>query len=64
MFRGEAERIHWSFDDPAAVVGEAVQRRAFEHVASGLAARLRIWLSLPGVRRRIDQVDAGRSSLD
>jgi len=41
-FPGDPERIHWSFEDPAA----EVRTRAFEHVASGLAARLRIWMAL------------------
>ena len=52
VFPGDPQRIHWSFEDPAAVQGEAEQRRAFEHVATGLAGRLRIWLSLPDVSRR------------
>ena len=49
MFPGDPQRIHWSFEDPAAVKGDADQRRAFEQVATGLAGRLRIWLSLPDV---------------
>ena len=53
VFPGDPERIHWSFEDPAAVEGEAEQRRAFEHAATGLAGRLRIWLSLPDVNRRV-----------
>ena len=52
-FPGDPQRIHWSFEDPAAVQGEVEQRRAFEHVATGLAGRLRIWLSLPDVSRRL-----------
>lgn len=53
VFPGDPERIHWSFEDPAAVTDETAQRRAFEHVATELAARIRVWLSLPDVRRRL-----------
>ena len=56
VFPGAPERIHWSFDDPAQVAGEDAQRRAFENVANGLAARLRIWLSLPAIRDRVEAV--------
>jgi protein-tyrosine-phosphatase len=31
--------------------------RAFELVASGLAGRLRIWMALPAVRRRLDAAE-------
>ena len=54
-FPGDPERIHWGFDDPAAVEGDEPRHRAFENVANGLAARLRIWMSLPAVRRRLDE---------
>lgn len=54
---GDPERLHWSFEDPAAVQGEAAQRRAFESVANGLAARLRVWMALPAVHRRLDEAD-------
>ncbi len=53
VFPGDPQRIHWSFEDPAAVSHETERRRAFEHVATGLAGRLRIWLSLPDIRRRV-----------
>ena len=53
IFPGDPERVHWSFEDPAAVQGDVEQRRAFEDVATGLAGRLRIWLSLPEVSRRL-----------
>jgi hypothetical protein len=49
-------RIHSSFEDPAAVNGEGAQRRAFGRVANGIAGRLRVWMSLPAVRDRIDMV--------
>jgi hypothetical protein len=35
----------------------ASQRRAFERVANGLAARLRVWMALPAVRERLDAVE-------
>jgi len=53
VFPGAPQRIHWSFEDPAAVADPERQRRAFEEVASGLEARLRAWLAQPEVRRRI-----------
>ena len=52
-FPGDPQRIHWSFADPVRVENEEERRRAFEHVATGLAARLRIWLSLPDISRRL-----------
>jgi arsenate reductase len=57
VFPGDPERIHWSFEDPAAVEGEAARRRAFASVANGLAARLRVWMSLPAVRDRIETAE-------
>jgi protein-tyrosine-phosphatase len=53
VFPGDPERIHWSFDDPAAVTESAAQRRAFEAVANGLAARIRIWMALPSIGERL-----------
>jgi protein-tyrosine-phosphatase len=53
VFPGDPERIHWRFEDPAAVDDAAAQVRAFESVANGLAARLRIWMALPSVRGRM-----------
>ena len=55
-FPGDPERIHWSFTDPAAVQDLDARHRAFDHTATGLAARLRVWMSLPGIRRRLDGV--------
>lgn len=54
VFPGDPRRIHWSFEDPAAVQGAAAQRRAFEDVATGLAGRLQVWMSLPEIHRRIE----------
>jgi hypothetical protein len=56
-FPGDPERIHWSFEDPAATQGEDARRRAFESVANGLAARMRIWMALPAVHRRLDAAE-------
>lgn len=53
-FPGDPERIHWGFEDPVLLKDADAQRRAFEAIASGLGARLRIWMSLPEIRRRID----------
>lgn len=54
VFPGDPERIHWSFEDPAAVQGDEARRRAFETVATGLAGRMRIWMSLPNIRQHLD----------
>jgi protein-tyrosine-phosphatase len=55
VFPEDPERIHWSFEDPATIADVDDQRRAFANVANGLAARLRIWMSLPDIQRRIEQ---------
>lgn len=44
VFPGRAERIHWSFDDPAAVEGTSEERLAvFRRVRDEIDARLREW---------------------
>jgi protein-tyrosine-phosphatase len=58
VFPGTPLRIHWSFEDPAAVQPPEAQRRAFEQVADGLIARIRLWMSLPDIRRRVEVDDA------
>jgi protein-tyrosine-phosphatase len=51
-----AEMIRWSLPDPAeAGGGEDERRRAFENSAKDLIQRIRLWLSLPGVRARIPE---------
>ena len=55
VFPGDPQRIHWSFDDPTTERTAEAQRRACEHIANGLAGRLRIWMSLPDIRRRLDE---------
>ena len=47
VFPGDPKRIHWSFEDPAAVVGtEGDKQRAFDVTASDLLSRIRAWLAL------------------
>jgi arsenate reductase (thioredoxin) len=46
VFPGRAQRIHWSFPDPAAVEGsDAARRAAFREVREAIEARLRAWLA-------------------
>ncbi len=45
IFPGKAERIHWSFPDPAAVQGSEEEKlEAFRKVRDGLEERLSGWL--------------------
>lgn len=51
-FPGDNERIHWSYDDPAAVTGSRGQRVAvFRRVRNELSERLRLWVAVQ--RRRL-----------
>jgi arsenate reductase (thioredoxin) len=46
VFPGKTARVHWSFDDPAAVAGEWEERLAvFRRVRDEIGARLREWAS-------------------
>lgn len=46
VFPGKAERLHWSFEDPAAVEGSDDQRRAaFRKVGDEIRARIGQFLS-------------------
>jgi arsenate reductase (thioredoxin) len=48
-FPGAARRIHWSFDDPAAVGGDWAKRlAAFRRVRDEIAARLGEWVNEVG----------------
>ncbi len=48
VFPGRAQRIHWSFPDPAAVAGsDETRRAAFRQVRDAIEARLREWLAGP-----------------
>lgn len=45
IFPGTTERIHWSFDDPTAVIGTDEQKlRAFRTVRDAIQQRLRMFL--------------------
>lgn len=56
-FPGAPQRIHWSFEDPAAAHGtEEERQRAFDLVARGLVARTRLWLSLPDISTAVEAV--------
>jgi arsenate reductase len=46
VFPGPAQRIHWSFPDPAAASGDEAERLAvFRQVRDAIEVRLREWLS-------------------
>ena len=45
LFPGKAQRLHWSFPDPASVHGSDSEiLSSFEQVRSGLEAKLKEWL--------------------
>lgn len=46
VFPGDPERIHWSFDDPAAVEPAEARQAAFRQTAIELTNRIRILLAL------------------
>jgi protein-tyrosine-phosphatase/DNA-binding transcriptional ArsR family regulator len=46
IFSENAESIHWSLADPAAVVGEDAQTQAFAQTAQQLAVRIRYFIAL------------------
>lgn len=49
MFPGRAERIHWSFPDPAAAEGtEEEQLQVFREVRDTIETRLRAWVGAAG----------------
>ena len=51
-FPGDNERIHWSFEDPAAATGTHEQQLAvFRRVRNEISERLRLWVSVQ--RRRL-----------
>lgn len=56
VFPGDVQRIHWSFDDPAAVQGSAEHRqRAFDITAREILHRIRLWMALPGVKTKVER---------
>jgi arsenate reductase len=51
-FPGDNERIHWSYDDPAAVTGSRERQLAvFRRVRNEISERLRLWVAVQ--RRRL-----------
>lgn len=51
IFPGTTERIHWSFEDPAAVSGTEEQKlRAFRTVRDAIQQRLRMFLTIANKR--------------
>lgn len=54
IFPGKAERVHWSFPDPAAVQGpEAERLAAFRQVRDDIERHLRAWVdALPANHER------------
>jgi protein-tyrosine-phosphatase len=59
VFPGNPERVHWSFEDPAAAEGSDKRRqRAFDDTARELRTRIRLWMSLPAIRGRLDSTES------
>jgi arsenate reductase len=52
VFPGNAERIHWGFDDPATAAGTEEQRmRVFRRVRDEIAQRIRLFINVAAERR-------------
>lgn len=52
-FPGDSEKIHWSFEDPAAVEGDAQTRlNAFRRIRNEITERLRSWIAVQHKRLR------------
>lgn len=46
-FPGDNERIHWSYEDPAAITNDSVaQQQLFRQVRNEMSERLRIWVTV------------------
>jgi len=55
-FPGDTERIHWSFDDPAAALGsDEEQQQVFRRVRNEIRTRISIWF--PAMHKKLR--DAG-----
>ncbi len=53
-FPGAPEILRWSLPDPAEAAGSEEEKlRTFENIAKDLMQRIRLWLSLPAVARRL-----------
>ena len=51
IFPGPAQRLHWSFPDPAVATGTAAERLvAFRQVRDALEQQLRTWLASLGIQ--------------
>jgi len=60
-FPGDPERIHWGFEDPAAVEGSDEEKmQAFRRVRRELQQRLQLWLNIDA-RRPLLRVGGGTS---
>jgi protein-tyrosine-phosphatase len=55
VFSEEAEAIHWSLPDPAAVVSEEAQYQAFAQTAQQLTVRIRYLLALIHQQKAVSQ---------
>jgi len=52
-FPGDNERIHWGFEDPAAMNGTRAERMAvFRRVRNEISERLRVWVTVQRKRLR------------
>jgi arsenate reductase len=48
MFPGRAERLHWSYPDPGAAVGEAAQLEVLREIGRDMQARVRAFVTERG----------------
>jgi protein-tyrosine-phosphatase len=55
VFSENAESIHWSLADPAAVVGEEAQTQAFAHTAQQLMVRIRYFIAFINKQKVVSQ---------
>jgi ArsR family transcriptional regulator, arsenate/arsenite/antimonite-responsive transcriptional repressor / arsenate reductase (thioredoxin) len=55
VFSEDAEAIHWSLADPAAVIGEEAQAQAFAQTAQQLTVRIRYLLALIHQQKVVSQ---------